>query len=185
MSGQKNNFISSVKENSLRLSHEFLKNDSLTFAESTADELKFNEYMSIIRLNGAHIRVEFRVYYDLDRAAALVAPLYDSPHLTPLQIIDSMREYCNQAGGLIKRILTHNNIETGHSIPFSIRAYHDIFLNTNSQTTRQSCWRIQDPKDHSIDCFVNFYSKNKDTLKILEDLNLDTNIDDSKPIEMF
>ncbi|MFK7827093.1 MAG: hypothetical protein AB8G05_23320 [Oligoflexales bacterium] len=166
-------FLSLAKEVSLEIIKTYCRNQEITVSDNNKSDLKYNEYMSIIRLNGARLRIGFRVYYMIKHAAGLSHQKYgiDLEQISPLQVIDAMKEFCNATAGRLKYLLEQNDIITGHSLPFALKGYNELLFKEFSDSIADASWRLQNHQNSFVDCSIFYFSKDKSTIEKMSQLS--------------
>lgn len=161
-----------AREVSLDIVKTYARNVDIKLVANDKTELRFNEYMSIIRLNGANLRIGFRVYYMIMHAAALSHKKYGVglEKISPLQAIDAMKEFCNATAGRLKYLLEQNGIVTGHSLPFALKGYNEMLFKEFSVSVADASWRLECLDQFYFDCSIFYFSKDKQMIEKLSDL---------------
>ena len=165
-------FLSLAKEVSLEIIRTYTRHQEISVSDNNKSELKYNEYMSVIRLNGSRLRIGFRVYYMIKYAAGLSHHKYglELDQITPLQVIDAMKEFCNATAGRLKYLLEQNDIITGHSLPFALKGYNELLFKEFSDSIADASWRLQNGETSFIDCSIFYFSKDKSTIEKMNQL---------------
>ncbi|NRA45454.1 MAG: hypothetical protein HRU09_10920 [Oligoflexales bacterium] len=181
-------FLSLAKEVSLEIIRTYSRNQEITISDNNRSDLKYNEYMSVIRLNGSILRIGFRVYYMIKHAAGLSHKKYglDLEQISPLQVIDAMKEFCNATAGRLKYLLEQNDIITGHSLPFALKGYNELLFKEFSDSIADASWRLQNDERFFIDCSIFYFSKDQNTIEKMSHLKGEFKQElASQAVEMF
>ena len=160
-------FLTLAKEVSHEIIKTYCRSQEITVSDNIKSGLKYNEYMSVIRLNGARLRIGFRVYYMIKHAAGLSHQKYglDVEQISALQVIDAMKEFCNATAGRLKYLLEQNDIITGHSLPFALKGYNELLFKEFSDSIADASWRLENPQKAHIDCSIFYFSKDEKTIE--------------------
>ena len=102
-----------------------------TVGDALPATLAFQQTMAVILVSSPAMDVTFKVHFMTNHARRLVAAKWGISDLEvgDARAIDFMKELCNLLAGRLKHRLATSGIAAGHSLPFAIQGFNEIFFN--------------------------------------------------------
>lgn len=122
-------------------------------------------YLSIVLLTSSKMRIVLKVHFNPDHVRRYrVAQGGSSDDVTDTQLVDYMKEFCNQVGGRVCRIFETNQIPMGMSVPLCYRGIYEIYADytrkSGTVTKFGDFWRLDGPFNSIYcSCYVELMSK--------------------------
>lgn len=154
------------------MSH-YLNEANIVVVDQNPDQLKYNQFMAMIRIVGEELRLAFRAHFQINSARQLVLSRFGGTNeqVTGQQVVDAFKEYCNETAGRLKYILESSEIPVGHSLPFAVRGFNEMIFKQHLQVTDEDCWTLKSDVGQ-LDCSLYLYTTQHSVLEKLHHLDL-------------
>ena len=132
----------------------------------------YYQQLAAVLIFGVDIRLQFKIHFMLKEATVLASQKFELAidKVTPQLAVDMVKESCNRVAGRIMKGFNALNIDMGHSLPFGLNGYNEIYFNQFTEYNVYDCFRIAD-KDYSFLAAVWVDARNDEIENLL--LNLD------------
>ena len=183
----KSHFLDVARLCSKQILSQYSSTDEISVMDLNPEQLKFNQYMCMIRISGDELRMAFRTHFLVKEARGMTSSRFSrGPNsLTSDQVVDAMKEYCNETAGRLKFVLETSKIPVGHSLPFALRGFNEMLFKEHLQVTDQDYWRLSGPGGF-IDCSMYLYTTQESFLLRLNQIKPEVleEVDDNS-VELF
>ena len=112
--------------------------------DGNIDERFYYQNLAAVLIFGPDIRLHFKMHFMLKEAKALAAQKFELPdkEVTVQLAVDMVKESCNRVAGRLIRGLNRVQLDVGHSLPFGLTGYNEIYFNQFAEYDHHDCFQL-------------------------------------------